>query len=184
MFYPDEVTKEGKFKYFEYEYVLKNLLPSIPYYISVTAFDHGFPAGNLTPLETKPAENAIVEFAQNSDSVVRANNLDVIVYPNPYLINGNYRSFYEGWEDPNQTWERTRALHFTNLPHKCTIRIYSLDGDFIDEIIHDYEEGAPGSMHDTWDLITRNEMIIASGIYYFAIESDYGNQIGKFVVIY
>jgi len=43
MFYPDEVTEDGQFKYFEYRYILKNLIPSVPYYIAVTAFDHGLP---------------------------------------------------------------------------------------------------------------------------------------------
>jgi hypothetical protein len=183
MFYPNELTEDGYLKYFEYKYVLKNLIPSVPYYIAVTAFDHGFPAANLTPLETKPVENCAREFAQNSNTVVKDNNLEVIVYPNPYRVDENYRSFYEGWEEPDQTIERTRALHFTNLPHKCVIRIFSIDGDFIDEILHDFDENSPGSMHATWDLISRNKMPIVSGIYYYTVESDYGNQIGKFVVI-
>ncbi len=106
------------------------------------------------------------------------------MYPNPYRIDGDYRDYYEGWEEPDMTSERTRALHFSNLPHKCKISIYSIDGDLINEINHDFEEGAPGSMHDQWDLISRNEMLITSGIYYFVVESEWGNQIGKFVVIY
>ncbi|MFH2037559.1 MAG: hypothetical protein ABIJ45_14255 [Candidatus Zixiibacteriota bacterium] len=184
MFYPEIVTPEGRLKYFEYEYILKDLIPSVPHYISVTVFDHGFPEANLIPMETKPADNAIMEYAQNSNSIVEERNLDVIVYPNPYMADGNYREVFEGWEEPDLTAERTHALHFTNLPHRCTIRIYSLDGDLIDSFEHDYPKDSPGSMHDTWDMITRNDMAIVSGIYYFAIESEYGNQVGTFVVIY
>ncbi|MEW5925369.1 MAG: hypothetical protein AB1746_15415, partial [Candidatus Zixiibacteriota bacterium] len=54
MFYPDEVTANGQLKYFEYSYTLKNLISSVPYYIAVTAFDHGVPAKNLPPLESNP----------------------------------------------------------------------------------------------------------------------------------
>jgi len=184
MFYPDEVTAEGNLKYYEYEYTLRNLISSVPYYISVSAFDQGQPHRNLPALESDPSENAVREFAQNSDDVIRDKKLDVIVYPNPYRIDGNYRQFYEGWEDPTQTIERSRALHFTNLPPKCTIRIFSIDGDLIGEVEHDFKEGDPGSMHDTWDMVSRNEMAITSGIYYFTVDSEYGQQIGKFVVIY
>ena len=186
MFYPDEVTEDGQFKYFEYRYILKNLIPSVPYYIAVTAFDHGLPGKNLPPLENEPSDSTeyVREFAQNSNSVVKEKNLSVIVYPNPYRIDGNYRQYYEGWEEPDQTAERTRALHFTNLPARCTIRIFSIDGDLIDTIEHDFPEDSPGSMHETWDMISRNEMAITSGIYYFSVESDQGSQLGKFVVIY
>ncbi|RKX24265.1 MAG: hypothetical protein DRP46_13500, partial [Candidatus Zixiibacteriota bacterium] len=62
--------------------------------------------------------------------------------------------------------------------------IFSIDGDLIDTIEHDFPEDSPGSMHETWDMISRNEMAITSGIYYFSVESDQGSQLGKFVVIY
>ena len=184
MFYPDEVTPEGQLKYFEYEYVMRKLLPSFPYYVTVTAFDHGVPTAGLRPLETRPYESAVREFAQNSSILAEERNLKVVVYPNPYRIDGNYREFYEGWEDPKMSAERTRALHFTNLPHKCTIRVFSIDGDLIREIGHDFPAGAPGSMHDTWNLVSRNDMTITSGIYYYTVESEFGTQVGKFVVIY
>jgi len=184
MFYPDEVTSEGYLKYFEYRYVLRNLQPSIPYFISVSAFDHGFPSADLLPLETDRTENMVREFAHNSSRIAVENDLDVVVYPNPYRIDQNYEQFYEGWEDPNLPEDQSRVLHFTNLPHKCTIRIFSIDGDLISEIYHNYGPDDPGAMHETWNLVSRNRMAITSGIYYFSVESDYGNYVGKFVVIY
>jgi hypothetical protein len=183
MFYPNEVTEDGQLKYFEYEYTLINLLPSQPYYVSVAAFDQGFPAKKLRSLETDPSLSAQREFAQNSSELVKKEGLKVIVYPNPYRIDGNYRERFEGWENPNLSVERSRAINFTNLPNKCTIRIFSIDGDLIRTINHDFPPGSPGSMHDTWDLISRNTMSVTSGIYYFSVESEMGNQIGKFVII-
>ncbi len=185
MFYPQEVTEEGRLKYFEYEYILRDLLPSIPYYVSVTTFDHGVPQNGLAPIETDPADTGItvLEYAQPSSKTVEEKGLDVVVYPNPYRIDVDYRQYYEGWEEPNRPIERTRAIHFANLPHKCTIKIFSIDGDLIKTIDHDFAIGAASSSHDTWDLISRNYMPVVSGIYYYSVESDYGNQVGKFVII-
>lgn len=183
MFYPDELTSDGYLKYFEYRYVLRNLLPSQPYYVSVSTFDQGVPGKNLPPLETTPTENAQREFAQNSSSLVEQKDLKVIVYPNPYRIDGGYRERFEGWEDPDLPAERTRAIHFTNLPHKCTIRIFTLDGDLVRQIEHNYAKGSAGSMHEQWDMISRNTMTITSGIYYFSVDSELGNQLGKLVII-
>jgi hypothetical protein len=186
MFYPYEVTDGGQLKYFEYEYILKDLLSSVPYYISVVAFDHGVPQKGLPSLEADPAgeDVTIMEYAQNSSETIRRKDLEVIVYPNPYKINADYRDYYEGWQEPNRPQERTRAIHFTNLPSKCTIKIYSIDGDHIQTIEHNYPDGAPGCMHDTWDLLSRNHMLISSGIYFYAVESAQSNQVGKLVIIY
>jgi len=38
-------------------------------------------------------------------------------------------------------------------------------------------------MHEQWDLISRNTMTITSGIYYYSVDSELGNQIGKLVII-
>ena len=116
-------------------------------------------------------------------TLVEEKDLKVVVYPNPYRIDANYRDRFEGWENPELPAERSRAIHFANLPHKCTIRIFSLDGDLIREINHDYAKGAPGSMHEVWDMISRNTMTITSGIYYYSVDSERGNQIGKLVII-
>jgi hypothetical protein len=183
MFYPDELTEEGEMKYFEYEYTMRHLLPSQQYYVSVTSFDQGFPGRKLRPLETDPTMNAQREFAQNSSDLVIQKDLGVIVYPNPYRIDGGYRERFEGWERPDLPAEKTRAIHFTNLPNKCTIRIFTIDGDLVRELKHDYPRGAAGSMHEQWDMISRNTMTITSGIYYYSVDSELGNQIGKLVII-
>jgi hypothetical protein len=187
VYYPDELTEDGLFKYFEYEYTLRNLLPSQLYYISVTAYDYGSPGHALGALETKQTINMVAEYPQNSSSVVEEKDLKVIVYPNPYRIDGNYRNpeggSFEGRGEEDAATDRVRAIHFTNLPHKCTIRIFTLDGDLVREIDHNVADGSTQSMHDKWDLITRNTQAAVSGIYYYVIESEYGNQIGKLVII-
>jgi hypothetical protein len=184
IYYPDELTELGEFKYFEYEYILRNLLPSQLYYVAVTAFDYGSPGHGLGALETKPSANMVAEYPQNSAGAAEEKGLNVIVYPNPYRIDGRYREIgFEGRGMENLPDDRVRAIHFTNLPHKCTIRIFSLDGDLVREIKHDTQAGDQQSMHETWDLITRNTQEAVAGIYYYSVESNLGNQVGKFVII-
>ncbi|MCH9032767.1 MAG: hypothetical protein IIB00_11000, partial [candidate division Zixibacteria bacterium] len=126
-----------------------------------------------------------LEFPQISSAEAQARGLDVIVYPNPYRIDGDYRSHgFEGREREDLPDQRVRALNFTNLPHQCVISIFSIDGDLIHQFQHDFPLDAPGSMHDAWNLITRNSQLASSGIYYFTIETPAGaTQIGKFALI-
>ena len=56
-------------------------------------------------------------------------------------------------------------------------------GDLVRELDHNYPEGGPEAMHDTWNLITRNTQAAVSGLYYWVVESDQGTQMGKFVII-
>jgi len=196
IYHPEELTPEGHFKYYEYEIIIDNLLPSRLYYIAVTAFDYGAPGSALLSLETPVTQNYVAEYAQNSAYSVEEEGLDVIVYPNPYRIDQNYSNHgFEGKDYTDGAWsghivqqaglmdERTRSIHFANLPHKCTIRIYTLDGDLVRVLDHDYPPGSPRAMHERWDLITRNTQMVASGIYYYSVESERGNQLGKLVII-
>jgi len=171
-------------KYYEYEFILADILPTVPYYVSVTAFDFGSPKAGLDALETKPVNNMVIEYPLTAADTVEAKDLDVYVYPNPYRIDGNYYARgFEGRDAEYKIPDRMRRIHFANLPKVCKISIYSLDGDLIREIDHNYPDGGPGSMHDTWDLITRNTQRIVSGIYYYVVESETRTQIGKFVII-
>jgi hypothetical protein len=186
-FYPGgELTEDGKyFKYFEYEYALDNLLSSQRYFVSVTAFDFGAPESGLAALETSPLFNAVSEYPQYSTDSIVAKNLGVVVYPNPYRVDGNYRDAgFEGRGQSEFPDERVRAINFTNLPPVCSISIYSLDGDLIRQFEHNTAPNSPESMHDSWDLVTRNIQLIVSGIYFWTVEEPDGKvQMGKFVVI-
>jgi len=126
----------------------------------------------------------IAEYAQNSVEEVARRGLNVVVYPNPYRADANYREIgFEGRGQETLSEERIRAIHFANLPAQCKIRIFSLDGDLVREIDHNREPGDPRAMHDQWDLITRNTQAVVSGIYYYSVESTQGNQVGKLVII-
>jgi hypothetical protein len=171
-------------KYYEYEYVYDDILPTVAYHVAVTAFDFGSPGAGLTALEGSPYNNMVAEYPQTSADTAEAYQLDVYVYPNPYRGDGNYA--LKGFENRDRSMPpaRSRLIHFSNLPRVCTISIFSLDGDLVRRWEHNYPDGGPGSMHDTWDLISRNTQAVVSGIYYWTVEDKNGRtQIGKLVII-
>ena len=180
---PEELTEEGRFKYFEYEFVIDDLLPTIPYYINVTAFDFGSPKVGLASLETPVANGAQVAYPLSSPEEVEQGNAKVFIYPNPYRTDAGYDELGLENRDGTESDDRMRRIHFANLPRVCKIYIYSLDGDLVRELDHDYPAGDPMSTHDTWDLITRNTQTVVSGLYYWVVESATGTQMGKLVII-
>lgn len=186
---PDDWTAQdladGLLKWYEYQFVFDGLLPSVPLFVSVTAFDYGSPESGLSSLETSPLINSVQEFPLMASQQVAQTDARVVVYPNPYRIDGRYReSGFEGAGRSDLPNERVRTVNFINLPLLCSIHIYSLDGDLVRTIEHNKPAGSPRSMHEAWNLITRNNQLAASGIYYYIVETPDGQtQMGKLALI-
>ena len=182
---PDDYTDDGYFKYYDYEFEINNLLATVPYYMNVTAFDFGSPEAGLDPLETSKVLGAAEAFVSGSAGALDDEFTDIYVYPNPYRNDIDYRGQgFEGLTQDNLPRDKVRAIHFANLPPKCTIRIFSLDGDLIRRLSHDVSPSDPTSTHAQWDLISRNRQLIVSGLYYWSVEMPDGStQIGNFAVI-
>ncbi|UCG62702.1 MAG: hypothetical protein JSV52_05295 [Candidatus Zixiibacteriota bacterium] len=180
---PDELTEDGYFKYFEYELVIDDLLPTVPYYISVTAFDRGSTILGLASSESPISNNTQAAYPLASTEEVAANDLKVYVYPNPYRGDVDYQA--QGFENRYGLLapDRMHRIHFANLPPVCTIYIYSLDGDLVRKLEHHYPGGGPEAMHEEWNMITRNTQLVESGLYYWVVESEEGTQMGKLVII-
>ncbi|MDZ7264256.1 MAG: hypothetical protein ONB16_06695 [candidate division KSB1 bacterium] len=101
-----------------------------------------------------------------------AKELDKIrVVPNPFLIANEFM------RDP-----AFKEIHFTHLPAKCTIRIFTTAGDLIATLHHD-QPGLASDGYEAWNLTSKNNQLIASGVYIYHIESDFGSKIGKFAVV-
>jgi len=104
----------------------------------------------------------------------------VLVVPNPYRVDHNYTFESGGWEGRQRSWtENRRLIKFIHLPSKCTIRVYSLSGDIVATLYHD----DPVRGEEEWNLISESGRAIASGLYVYSVESHFGTQIGKFVII-
>lgn len=98
------------------------------------------------------------------------------VVPNPYIATAS-------WEEKNpfSSGRGPRSLHFTNLPQRCTIRIYTVSGELVNTIRHDSNilDGTAD-----WDMLTRDNLQIAYGVYVYHIDAgELGETVGKFAVI-
>ncbi len=72
-----------------------------------------------------------------------------------------------------------RKIQFRNLPPKCTIRIYTITGEFVDKI-----EKNDNTDFATWDLLTFESQQIAYGVYIYHVDAPgIGTKIGRFAVI-
>jgi hypothetical protein len=105
----------------------------------------------------------------------RASAGGVWVVPNPYRA-------HVPWDRPPVAGDTFgRHVDFFGLPRAaCTVRVYTTAGDLVAELPHD---GASGDGQLRWNLISRNGQDIASGVYFFTVDSALGKQRGRFVVI-
>ncbi len=100
----------------------------------------------------------------------------IMVVPNPYVATSTF--------EPSNAFRAGRGerrLFFMNLPPECTIRIYTTTGQLVQTLYHD-STGDDGQ--ESWDLVTRDGMNIAYGIYLFHVDAPgIGEKIGRFAVI-
>lgn len=159
------------------------------YLYGVSAFDGGDSINGLPSLESaKIVKRVVPGVTPTSDK-----NTDVIVYPNPYYA----KSAWDG------SGERSRKIYFRNLPARAEIKIFTLTGDLVAQLDHtastyegsgikwfdDFKTiGVPaefaGGEH-AWDLITKYDQAIATGLYLFTVKNLDNNDIkrGKFAII-
>jgi hypothetical protein len=173
------MVKDTADRYWDYQREVE-VFPAQAMYFSVTAFDVGDPQTGLSPLESSKLVNSTLVYPLDNWDKVKSEDLKVVVYPNPYRIDGNYSA--NKYEEGGIYGKRIR---FANLPPHCTIRIYTLDGDLVKEIEHEKDPQALDATVGEWDLISRNTQAVVSGIYLFSVQDkDSGkNQVGKFVII-
>jgi len=105
-------------------------------------------------------------FSQNDLTRIR-------IVPNPYNIN-----------DPllvKQGWTDQRGIQFYNLPGVVTIKIFTEFGDLVQTIEHNSPVSAG---YEIWDMITRNQQVISSGVYIVVFQKPDGETaFQKFMVV-
>jgi len=90
--------------------------------------------------------------------------------PDPYLATSTFDL------SPTQ-----KQLMFVNLPPEATIRIYTLTGILVDIIRFSDRTGGGRAV---WDLRNRNNLFVASGVYFFHVQTPQGDSyVGKFTVV-
>lgn len=101
------------------------------------------------------------------------NALDkILVVPNPYYGFSNY-----------ETSQFTTTVKITNLPPKCTVTIFTLDGKFIRQYTRDEVGAVPEGRNRAiarqqitpaleWDLNNSKGIPIASGVYLIHVQAE------------
>ena len=90
--------------------------------------------------------------------------------PDPYYVTSNLES----------TTNR-KILKFVNLPNQAIIRIYSVSGVLVNVITHN---DPAGGGEETWNLRNRNSQFVASGVYFYHVETPSGQErIGRLTVV-
>ena len=113
-------------------------------------------------------------YTDNAQAKIDMNNIKVV--PNPYLANALWEP-----KNPYSSGRGPRSIHFTHLPSKCTIRIFTVSGELVKEIEHEsniYDGSAE------WDLLTKDNLSASYGVYIYHVDAPgVGTKAGKFAII-
>lgn len=125
--------------------------------------------GDVFTVAGAPMNGPDDQFTFKADDINSAAASDglknIKVAPNPFFVRNSFATA-EG------------QLQFKNIPDVCTIRIYTLAGDLVETIEHN-----DGTGEAYWNLLSLNTQQVASGIYLYHVESEYGQFLGRFAVI-
>ena len=179
----DKVNWYGYNTGLQHEYTDSGLVNGIYYYYAVTSYDLPDTVEGTGPKESGILASVVEAMPGTPPDTTGERKVAVV--PNPYHVDIDYTKGI-AWETPKYApaagWtERDRRIQFINLPPKCTIKIYTLGGELVKTIEHD----DPLRGWEDWNLISRVNQTIGSGIYIFSVKDHTTGkiQVGKFIVI-
>jgi hypothetical protein len=90
--------------------------------------------------------------------------------PDPYYVTNGY-----------ETSPTNKVIKFVNLPTQSIVRIYSTSGVLV-RVLENNSSTFGGSID--WDVRNRNNQIVASGVYFYAIEAVSGERrVGRMTIV-
>jgi len=93
---------------------------------------------------------------------------DIRVVPNPYFAKSQY-----------ELDQFDHVVKFTNLPRRCTIRVFNLAGD----LVRTLEKTDTQTSILEWDLLNEKAIPVGSGFYIYHVEApDIGSTFGRMAV--
>jgi len=115
--------------------------------------------------------------AQRVDADLARSELnDIKVVPNPYVAAASWEE-----QNPFTSGRGPRSIHFTHLPARCIIRIFTVSGELVATIEHD-NDVLNGSAE--WNLLTRDNLVVSYGVYIYHVDAfELGEKVGKFAII-
>ncbi len=165
LYYPEELTPEGRFKYYEYEYFAKNLLPGKFYYIGVAAFDFGWSFMGVTGSVS----------SQSVDTATTPLPTDVpddVNLPYVFKLHQNY---------PNPFNPQTEITYDLPVRSDVTLRIYNILG----QTVRTYSIRAKpaGRYSLVWDGSNNAGRQMASGMYFYKITAGVFTDSKKMILL-
>ena len=140
----------------------------LPYFYSVVAYSTaGDETGKDNYQKCDDGTAMPVYPTKRYETGQQQSSLDSVkVVPNPYKASSLFEVRYED------------KIMFTNLPPAAEISIYTLDGDIVKTILHE-----SGTDSEKWNLTSKNNQFVVSGLYYYVVRTDTEKKIGKFVIM-
>jgi hypothetical protein len=180
----------------KYRYVDDFVHNGLPYWYAVTAFDDGSAekvpsaTGEVDSIPRYGSYSQAMELVYPRSTPARVTG-KVEIVPNPYPWNPGNPAIPQYLRESGRAigdlaeYERDpsgRRVRFLNLPMRSTVRIYSLSGDLVwDRYFEDPTD--PSGEPPGWNLVSRNNQEIVSGIYIVHIESPLGSEVTKLIVV-
>lgn len=118
-------------------------------------------------------ENDVYRFTTTAQRLeAKQSDLDRIrVVPNPFIVT----SAFDVSRDRHE-------IHFTRVPAKCKIKIFTLAGDLVKTI--DYDRATAGQDFAKWDLKTEFGSEVAYGVYLYHLDATgVGTHMGKIAIL-
>jgi len=204
-FVDGEPLHSGDTKTYRYKFVDENVFDGIKYTYSLVAYDIGVMPRVTTYVDTLDAngnvigqvpsiisipdpenwglENSFQTLESPRGTTIQDKNFTTIipgytpeeyltnvkVVPNPYIVQSDF----------NET-NYKKSIRFTRLPEKCTITIFTVTGEKVQELKHDNATDG----NEIWDLRSYNNQEIAPGLYLYTVETPNGEKmVDKFAVV-
>jgi len=160
-------------------------MPALP--AAGTVWHARYMAGNITgssgsyafqPPSVRPAAvpglSATASFKGSAPLDLKATNTDLLAsvhtVPDPYYVTNAL-----------EITPTAKVMKFVNLPAQAIIRIYSVSGVLVQVLTHNDPQG--GGQQD-WDLRSRSNQFVASGVYFYHVETPDGKtKVGRFTVV-
>jgi hypothetical protein len=135
-----------------------------------TCSGYAFAPPNPPPLAPGMRWRLAVTQQASYDPTATSTLDSVHTVPDPYYVTNSL-----------ELTANTKVLRFVNLPYQAIIRIYSVSGILVNILTHN---DPTGGGEQVWNLRNRNNQFVASGVYFYHVETPDGRKkIGRFTVV-
>lgn len=154
----------------------------IPYFYSLTRFNRRYLNGAIFDELAHPIEQGFYRDPGASIAtpiVARARArtetpllTDVYTVPNPYELG-------------RVPWEISGAPHveFRNLPARAKIKLYTVAGDLIRELVHGPDQYGDDRAVAEWDLKNSSGRLVVPGVYVYQVEAQNGEVVQGYLAL-